>query len=148
MTITAIKRLLQRDLALLSKEIGLYKEEQKMWITAQQIANSAGNLCLHLVGNLNGFIGSVVGGTGYIRERDREFSEKNVPRETLLRLVADTATMVDTVLSNVDDSILEAEYPVQVWAEKETYGYFLIHLAGHLNYHLGQVNYHRRLLDA
>lgn len=99
MTITAINRLLQRDLALLSKEIGLYKEEQKIWITEQQIANSAGNLCLHLVGNLNGFIGTVIGNTGYIRERDREFSEKNVPRETLLRLVAGTATMIDAVLA-------------------------------------------------
>lgn len=148
MTITAINRLLQRDLALLSKEIGLYKEEQKIWITEQQIANSAGNLCLHLVGNLNGFIGTVIGNTGYIRERDREFSEKNVPRETLLRLVAGTATMIDAVLAKIDDSLLEEEYPLQVWAEKETYGYFLIHLAGHLNYHLGQINYHRRLLDA
>lgn len=147
MTTTAINRLLQRDLALLSKEIGLYKEEQNMWLTEGQIANSAGNLCLHLVGNLNGFIGSVIGNTGYIRERDREFSEKNVPRTTLLRMVADTAAMIESVLGNVDDSILETEYPVQVWAEKETYGYFLIHLAGHLNYHLGQVNYHRRLLD-
>lgn len=147
MTITVLRRLFERDLALLAKEIGLYRQEQNLWLTDKHITNSAGNLCLHLVGNLNTYIGAVIGNTGYIRDRDREFADKNVPQATLLRQVADTATMVDSVLGNLNDDILEEEYPMQVWAAKENYGYFLIHLATHLNYHLGQVNYHRRLLD-
>ena len=147
MTITVLNRLFQRDLALLSKEIGLYRQEQNLWIIDKHITNSAGNLCLHLVGNLNTYIGAVIGNTGYIRDRDKEFADKNVSQATLLRLVTDTAAMVGSVLGYLNDDILEDEYPLQVWAEKESYGYFLIHLATHLNYHLGQVNYHRRLLD-
>lgn len=147
MTITVLNRLFQRDLALLGKEIGLYRQEQNLWIIDKHITNSAGNLCLHLVGNLNTYIGAVIGNTGYIRDRDKEFADKNVSQATLLRLVTDTAVMVDSVLGYLNDDILEDEYPLQVWAEKESYGYFLIHLATHLNYHLGQVNYHRRLLD-
>lgn len=147
MTITILKRLFQRDLGMLSKEIGLYKQEQNIWVTDKQIANSAGNLCLHLVGNLNTYIGAAIGNTGYIRDRDREFSDKNIPRDTLLRLVADTTVMIDHVLSYLNDDILQDEYPMQVFEQKESYGYFLTHLSTHLNYHLGQVNYHRRLLD-
>lgn len=147
MTIDILKRLFRRDLEQLAKEISLYKNEQNLWRREQQIANTAGNLCLHLVGNLNTYIGAVIGNTGYIRDREREFSDTCVAKSVLLRLVADTADMVDHVLGYVDDQLLPDEYPLQVWEQKETYGYFLIHLSTHLNYHLGQVNYHRRLLD-
>lgn len=147
MTTSIIKRLLRRDLETLVKEIGLYKDETCIWLTDGQIANSAGNLCLHLVGNLNTYIGAVIGNTGYIRNRDLEFSDRDVPRSTLLRLVQDTITMTDAVLGNLNDSILQDEYPLQIWETKESHGYVLTRLCAHLNYHLGQVNYHRRLLD-
>ncbi len=147
MTVAILKRLFQRDLGILSKEIGLYRQEKNLWITDGQIANSAGNLCLHLVGNLNTYIGAAIGNTGYIRDRDLEFADKNVPRTTLLRLVADTLVMIDTVLGYLSDDMLADEYPMQVFETRESYGYFLTHLCTHLNYHLGQVNYHRRLLD-
>ncbi len=147
MTINILRRLFRRDLEALIQEVNLYKQESSLWLTDGQISNPAGNLCLHLVGNLNTYIGKVIGHTGYVRDRDREFSDKNVARTTLLRLLEDTVAMIDRVLAALDDAILPETYPMSIWDTQESYGYVLTHLCMHLNYHLGQVNYHRRLLD-
>ena len=147
MLIQTLKTLFQRDLNTLRKEIESYKVESKLWIIDKGIANSAGNLCLHLVGNLNTYIGKELGGTGYIRQRDLEFSQKDVPKAILLKMINETMATVATALEKVTDQRLEEEYPVIVLAEKTTTGHFLVHLLAHLSYHLGQINYHRRLLD-
>ena len=143
-----LKPLFHRELNKLKQEIELYKEENKLWIIDKAIANSGGNLCLHLIGNLNTYIGKELGGTGYIRNRDLEFSQKNIPRDELLKKIDETIGVVEKTLDIVTDQQLEKEYPVMVFAEKMTTGFFLIHLLAHLTYHLGQINYHRRLLDA
>ena len=137
----------QRDLKKLHSEIEQYKSEDKLWITERSIANSAGNLCLHLVGNLKTYIGAELGGFAYVRNRDLEFSQKYVPKTELLAMVAETKTIVDETLRKVPASTLQEEYPMLVFAEKTSTEYFLVHLAAHLSYHLGQINYHRRLLD-
>ena len=62
----------------------LYKNEEDVWKIKEGISNSAGNLTLHLLGNLNHFIGATLGNTGYVRERDKEFSLKNIPRIQLV----------------------------------------------------------------
>jgi uncharacterized damage-inducible protein DinB len=142
-----LKTLFLRDLHKLRKEIELYKEESKLWIIDKNIANSAGNLCLHLIGNLNTYIGTELGGTGYIRNRDLEFSQKDVPQAELLGKIDETILIVDKVLNTVTSPQLEEDYPVIVFKDKMTTGFFLIHLIAHLDYHLGQINYHRRLLD-
>jgi uncharacterized damage-inducible protein DinB len=142
-----LKRLIKRDLGKLKDEIAAYKTESNIWIVSDGIANSAGNLCLHLVGNLNHFIGTVLGNTGYVRQRDLEFSLKDVPRSELIQKIEKTITMIDHVLDKVTDEQLEAEFPITVFAKGDTTAYFLTHLATHLDYHLGQINYHRRLLD-
>jgi uncharacterized damage-inducible protein DinB len=142
-----LKTLFQRDLNKLRKEIESYKEESKLWIIDKGIANSAGKLCLHLVGNLNTYIGKELGGTGYIRNRDLEFSQKDIPQAALLKMIDETIVIVEKVLDTVTDQQLEEEYPVIVFTEKMTTGFFLVHLIAHLDYHLGQINYHRRLLD-
>ena len=118
-----------------------------MWVVDKSIANSAGNLCLHLVGNLNAYIGAEIGKTGYVRNRDLEFSLKNIPQTQLVKMIEDTIVVVEGGLSNLNENDLDREYPLLVFKEKTSIGYFLIHLAVHLGYHLGQVNYHRRLLD-
>ena len=143
-----LKTLFQRELNKLKQEIELYKQENKLWIIDKAIANSGGNLCLHLIGNLNTYIGKELGGTGYIRNRDLEFSQKNIPRDELLKKIDETIGVVEKTLDIVTDQQLEKEYPVMVFAEKMTTGFFLVHLIAHLTYHLGQINYHRRLLDA
>tara|TARA_R110002167_G_scaffold262525_14_gene469178 strand:+ start:2288 stop:2740 length:453 start_codon:yes stop_codon:yes gene_type:complete len=144
---TTLISLFKRDLSKLKAEIAAYQNEQQLWIVEGAITNSGGNLCLHLLGNINAFIGSELGGTGYVRQRNDEFSLKNIPRADLLLQIQETIEVVDTTLGNMEDGDLAKEYPLLVFKEKMTTGYFLIHLATHLSYHLGQVNYHRRLLD-
>ena len=137
----------QRDLTKLYTETEQYKSEEKLWITERSIANSAGNLCLHLVGNLKTYIGAGLGGFAYTRNRDLEFSLKAVPKAELLAMVEETRTIVDETLRKLPANTLQEEYPLLVFAEKTSTEYFLVHLAAHLSYHLGQINYHRRLLD-
>lgn len=147
MLIDTLRTLFQRHLTTLKAEIAAYQNEGIIWLTETHIANSAGNLCLHLVGNLNTYIGAELGKTGYVRHRDLEFSLKNVPRAELLDKVEATIHVVDRALATVTDEQLAAEYPVLVFDEKTTTEYLLVHLTTHLTYHLGQINYHRRLLD-
>lgn len=142
-----LKSLIIRDLNKLRSEIELYRSESRIWLTEKNIANSAGNLCLHLIGNLNTYIGAVLGNTNYVRNRPLEFSLKDVPRSELISMIDETVIMINTSLSKVIDEDLANEYPLLVLENKTSTGYFLVHLATHLSYHLGQINYHRRLLD-
>jgi Protein of unknown function (DUF1572) len=139
--------LFERDLTLLKNELSLYKSEAAIWQIDRNIANSAGNLTLHLVGNLNTYIGAEIGKTSYVRDRLLEFSAKNIPRQQLLMMIDDTIVVIKNALSTMQEADFEQEYPLLVLANKTSTEYFLVHLATHLTYHLGQVNYHRRLLD-
>ena len=143
-----LKALFRRDLEQLKREIELYQDEKVIWHIEKGISNSAGNLCLHLVGNLNAFIGAELGQTGYVRHRDLEFSLKNIPRIELLSKITETTAVIEDALDRVTEEQLAADYPQQVFGKPMTTEYFLMHLCSHLMYHLGQINYHRRLLDA
>ena len=147
MLIQTLKILFDRDLEKLSQEINAYKDEKNIWLTEDGISNSAGNLCLHLLGNLNTYIGAEIGKTGYIRNRDLEFSMKDVTRQELLNGITGVREIIQSSLDRLHDNELENEYPLLVFKEKTSTGYFLVHLAIHLGYHLGQINYHRRMLD-
>jgi uncharacterized damage-inducible protein DinB len=143
-----LKKLIIRDLEKLKQEIEAYQNEEKLWYIEQSILNSAGNLCLHLVGNLNTYIGAEFGKTGYVRNRPDEFALKNVPRAELVDKIEKTITVIEQTFDILSDEQLSEEYPGDKFLEDVTTGYFFTHLAMHLSYHLGQVNYHRRLLDA
>lgn len=145
-TDTLIK-LFKRDLNKLIEEIELYSNESNLWKQEGLVSNSAGNLCLHLVGNLNHFIGATLGDTGYVRQRDLEFSNKNVPVSVMKKQVEETIVMIETTLSKLTVADLQAEYRRNPFEDYMTTEYFLTHLVLHLAYHLGQINYHRRLLD-
>lgn len=140
--------LFERDLNKLKTELLAYKSEEAIWKTEAAISNSAGNLALHLIGNLNAFVGAEIGKTGYIRNRPLEFSAKFVPREQLVADIEATIEVIKNALPLLTEEDYKAEYPILVFEEKTSTEYFLIHLTVHLGYHLGQVNYHRRLLDA
>ena len=148
MLIETLKSLFNRDLNKLKAEIELYQNESEIWHIQKGIANSAGNLCLHLVGNLNTYIGAEFGKTGYIRNRPLEFSLKDVPREELIRKIEETIVVVNNALNNISEEELKKEYPLLVFETKNSTEFMLIHLTTHLAYHLGQINYHRRLLDS
>ncbi|HND94917.1 MAG TPA: DinB family protein [Chitinophagaceae bacterium] len=139
--------LYKRDLEKLKQELSQYEHENCIWETSGNISNSAGNLCLHLVGNLNTYIGAELGGTNYVRNRPLEFSQKNIPRAELIEMVEATSKLVMDTLQKLKEVDLSKEYPQIVFETKMTTGYFLMHLAVHLGYHLGQINYHRRMLD-
>lgn len=147
MALSAVRALFRRDLNRLKSEIQQYKKEERIWHLEKNIPNTAGNLCLHIVGNLNAYIGAEIGDTGYIRKRDLEFSQKNVARRQLIEMVENTITVVDESLDKLSESDLQKEYPLVIFDDKMSVEFFLIHLTTHLGYHLGQINYHRRLLD-
>lgn len=145
--IEILRKMFLRDLGKLKTEIELYRDEQKIWYVEKQITNTAGNLCLHLLGSLNNFIGAELGATGYVRNRDLEFTSGVVPRAELLRHIDDTSAMIVQVFDTLTDAVLEEDFPKPVLNEKVSTGFLLTHMITHLNYHLGQINYHRRLLD-
>ena len=138
--------LFKRDLEKLIAELEAYESEAEIWLRAGEIKNPAGNLVLHLHGNLNMFVGKILGKLEFVRDRESEFSHSNVPRAELITMVAAISAMLEQVLPTLSEADLAATYPLEVLGYPMTTGYFLIHLYGHLNWHLGQVNYHRRLL--
>lgn len=147
MTIEALKTLFARDLNKLIDEIQSYSNEDNLWLVNHEIKNSGGNLCLHLNGNLRTYVGDFLGGFKYERDRPFEFAGKDVPREQMLKETEETIKIVLDSLSQLTESDLLKDFPVKIWQEKTNMSYTLIHIHGHLTYHLGQINYHRRLLD-
>jgi len=143
----SLKSLYKRDLNKLKIEIEAYQNEEALWKVDKNILNSGGNLCLHLIGNLSHFFGTILGNSGYVRQRDLEFSLKNIPKAELMKEIEATLNVVVSTLDKLSAEDLENEYPAEALGYKMTTEYFLIHLFGHLQYHLGQINYHRRLLD-
>jgi len=141
-------KLYQRDLAKLRTEIDGYANESDLWKTGGTIPNSAGNLCLHLTGNLKHFIGATLGDSGYVRDRDAEFSTPTSSKAQLLADIDSTAAVITSTIENLSDTDFEKTYPIEVFGEPMSTGYFLVHLTTHFNYHLGQIDYHRRLLAA
>jgi len=145
--IESLTKLFLKDLEKLKTEISSFKDEKNIWKISGEIKNSAGNLCLHLCGNLQHFIGAVLGNSGYVRNRDAEFRKKNVPLNELITEIELTTKVVEKTLNEMDEAILPKTYPINLFGYETTTEYFLIFLTTHLNYHLGQINYHRRMLD-
>jgi hypothetical protein len=146
MTLETLIAIYQRDLDKLKEEIEAYTNEQDIWKVVDGISNSAGTLALHLIGNLNHFIGATLGNTGYVRDREAEFSLRNVPRKKLVDDIDETRQMMGEVLTNLPIERVAKTYPLP-WREKAvSVDFMLIHLLSHFSYHLGQVNYHRRIL--
>ncbi|MBX0331835.1 DUF1572 domain-containing protein [Pontibacter sp. HSC-14F20] len=144
---TELRHLFDRELERLSNEILAFEEEENLWKTKGQISNSAGNLCLHLVGNLNTYIGAILGQSGYVRNRDAEFNLRNIARKELLEKIAEVKRIVSHTFGRLTENELQETYPQQVLGYEMTVSFFMIHLYGHLNYHLGQINYLRRMLE-
>jgi hypothetical protein len=141
-----ISSLITRELRALARELAVYPDEASIWALPPGAPNSAGTLALHLVGNLKHFVGARLGGTGYVRDRDAEFARRDVPRAELVRMIDETIAVVERSLAAVSDDALGATYPQALGKWSAETGDFLAHLAVHLAYHLGQVDYHRRLV--
>jgi uncharacterized damage-inducible protein DinB len=138
--------LYERDLNKLKTEIEQFKNEADLWKTSGDVTNSAGNLCQHLTGNLQHFFGAVLGDSGYVRDREAEFAAKTSTRAELLAEIDAASESVKNTLAKLTDDDFAKTYPIDVFGKPMTTGSFLTHLTTHFNYHLGQINYHRRLL--
>ncbi len=144
--ILELRKLYLRDLEAVKKEIVLFNNESDLWLVREGITNPSGNLVLHICGNLLHFFGATLGKTGYVRLREKEFNDKNVSKAELCTLVDETMEVVDKTLSQFTPADLYTNYPIPYKEEVISNGMFFFHLYGHLSYHLGQINYHRRLI--
>jgi uncharacterized damage-inducible protein DinB len=144
----AVARTLIRDLGTLADEIQAYPDDETLWTTAPGTRNSGGVLANHLTGNLLHYVGGLLGDTGYVRDRQEEFGARDLPREQLLSRIQRTRAVVDEVVRSLSEADLEAPFPDPPRRmDGIRTGPFLLHLVSHLGYHLGQVNYHRRMLE-
>lgn len=143
----AIRTLLMRELRTLAREVDAYPTDALLWRLVPGIPNSGGTLALHLAGNLEHFVGAVLGGTGYVRDRDAEFSTRELARAEVRARVESAARAVDAALSHLTAERCEASYPMDVGGRPVRAGDFLVHLVAHTAYHVGQIDYHRRFLD-
>jgi len=146
MLATMIGGVLTRDLRALRREIEAYGNEKDIWALPPGVSNSAGNLAMHMAGNLRLFIGAKLGTTDYVRDRDAEFNRRDVPRAELLQQVSDALAAVEQTMPTLTDDALAAPFPMPIGGVTVATGDFLVHLAAHLTYHLGQLDCHRRIV--
>lgn len=137
-----------RDVDKLIAEIELFPSEESLWLTGGDVKNPAGTLGLHIAGNLQHFFGAVLGGTGYVRDRDLEFSARGVPKREIIAGLETAKKVVAEVLESKSDAQLNDIFPANHFGENRSTLHALLHLLSHLSYHLGQVNYLRRMVAA
>jgi uncharacterized damage-inducible protein DinB len=138
--------LFRRDLGAMAREVTLFPDDAALWQTMPGIANPGGNLALHVAGNLRHFVGAVLGGTDYLRDREAEFGRRTGARsEVTADLNAALATL-EAVLPTLSAATLSAPFPIAVAGIRPPTSRFLLHLAAHLAFHLGQIGYLRRTL--
>lgn len=142
---THLHAILLRDLRGLRREVEAYPDDDALWTLPPGVANSCGTLVLHLAGNLRLYAGHVIGGIAYERDRPREFAARGVPRAELLRELEAAIDAVDRALPRATDTVLASEFPLPIGTVRVNTQEFLLHCAAHLAYHLGQVDYHRRI---
>lgn len=143
---TELAALYRRDLTRLRQEVAAFDDESLLWQTLPGVSNSAGNLTLHLEGNLREFIGRLIGGLPYQRQRDLEFSSTGVPQAELLARIDALGESIPAVIAALTEEQLDAEYRDHPPTPGMSTRQLVIHLQGHLNYHLGQVDYLRRIV--
>lgn len=141
-----ISRFLQRELRSLRLELEAYPDEQLIWALPPGLPNSAGTLALHLAGNLRHYVGALLGGTGYVRNRDEEFAAREVPRAVLLAQISEAEAAIASTLPHLSDEQMSLPFAEPIRDQHLTTRELLVQLAVHLAYHLGQVSYHRRLV--
>jgi uncharacterized protein DUF1572 len=146
MTGPEIAAVISRELRALERELNAYQTEDQVWLLPPGLPNSGGTLVLHAAGNLLHFIGAVLGGTKYVRDRDAEFQRRDVPRSELIEDLQRADQVVRVTLERLDPSALAGTFPIAVANRRLNTGDFLLHLVAHLAYHTGQVDFHRRIV--
>lgn len=146
MLVAAVAAILDRDLGAVARQVEAYADEQDLWRLPPGLPNCGGTLALHLAGNIQHYLGARLGDTGYLRNRPAEFSARDLPRSALLREIAAAREAVRAAAARVDAERLTDDFPETVGGVRIPTGHYLIHLVAHFAYHLGQLDYHRRLV--
>lgn len=146
--IPKLREIFLKNLGKLRNEIESYNNEEDIWKLAGSISNTPGNLCLHLCGNLQHYIGALIGKSGYKRNRDAEFSKKNVSRHDLLMEINITEEIIASVFSSLNPKDLEKLFPEKTFGDNAANRDAILECLSHFTYHLGQINYHKRILEA
>ncbi|HEY7612833.1 MAG TPA: DUF664 domain-containing protein [Gemmatimonadales bacterium] len=146
MLVAAVAAILDRDLQALAREVTAYPDERALWATPTGITNSAGTLAVHLAGNIRHYFGAKLGDTGYVRDRPAEFAVRDVPRETILGQIEEARTALRAAAARASDDRQEEDYPEVIAGVRVATGEYLVHLVAHFAYHLGQLDYHRRVV--
>jgi hypothetical protein len=144
---TVLANFYARDIRKLIEELNLFRNEEDLWRTEGSVKNSSGNLALHIIGGLNHFIGAMLAKTGYVRNRDQEFSSKDVKRKDLVDQLEELIRLTNRTLNALSQERMEGEFPILFDDAKNSTAYVLVQLLIHLNYHIGQVNYLRRVFE-
>ena len=137
--------LFKRDLGRLKKQLDLFPNDDSLWNVPLGVTNSGGNLALHLEGNLREYIGRQLGKHEYQRKRELEFSSKGLTKSELMSRIDELIELIPSVIEGLSNEEVEHEYPQVVLDAPMSTRQFLIHLYGHLNWHLGQIDYVRRI---
>lgn len=137
---------LVRELEAFKRELALFPDDASVWTTVPGITNSAGNLALHVAGNLQYFIGTVLGRTGYVRNREQEFGRRSGARVEINAELDAAIAVVRNVLPGISEERLNQDFPEAVMGSKFRTGTFLVHLVAHAGFHLGQAGYLRRVV--
>jgi len=140
--------LFSRDLTRLGQQIEAFPNDETLWETLPGVLNPAGNLALHIEGNLLEYVGRQLGKLPYKRNRELEFSLRGISKHEIGTRIAELRLSIPAVIQNLSTEQMELEYPEVVLEVATTTRQFLIHLYGHLNWHLGQIDYLRRILIA
>lgn len=146
MTGPAISAVICRELRTLQRELNAYPTEAQIWEVPKGLPNSAGTLTLHIAGNLRHFVGAVLGGSTYVRDRDAEFSRRNVSRAELIADLEGAERAVRDTLPSMEAGQFAEQFPLLVANRRVNTGEFMTHLVAHLAYHAGQLNFHRRIV--
>jgi uncharacterized protein DUF1572 len=146
MTGPTIAAIMSRELKTIERELNAYQNDDQVWALPAGLPNSGGTLALHAAGNLRHFIGTVLGGGSFVRDRDAEFSRRGVPRSELIDGLQQAEKTVRETLTSIDPARLSDPYPIPVANRRLNTGEFLTHLATHLAYHAGQLDFHRRVV--
>lgn len=143
----ALRTTIVRELRAVKREIEAYPDDASIWRAIAGVPNTGGTLALHLAGNLQHFFGAILAQDGYVRDRDAEFARRDVSRRDLLTGLDAAIASVERTLAGLTDERMAAPYPEQIAKRTVSTSVFLLHLANHLAYHLGQLDYHRRAVS-
>ena len=144
MFIEHIHHIMVRELEGMKREILAYRDEADIWRSTPGIPNTAGTIALHVSGCLQHFVGAQLGRSGFIRDREAEFSRRGVSAAEIVADLDEAIGAVDATFAGLEEDAMNRPFPQEISGVRPTAGEYLVHLVAHTAYHLGQIDYHRR----